>query len=220
MAGSSWAQWNIYTCYCLTLDWMNVNIWVQDCCLLGKRAQKSISISEFGSCSEPCEEVKVIAVGKQEATPPPIPYTLLLQYQFTARGEAQGISRVWCWGGSVFLLQPALGTVFVKADVKQDMQTVLLCVNTSWSSAGNNMSHIATGGSRSSQSSTTASFIPHYAHTPTQPQRYCRQAYRNVHMYAHLVTKSMASEGVGFIWHLKQTIKNSSFPNSKKFTAT
>lgn len=123
-------------------------------------------------------------------------------------------------GGSVFLLQPALGTVFVKSDVKQDMQTVLLCVNTSWSSAGNNMSHIATGGSRSSQSSTTASFIPHYAHTPTQPQRYCRQAYRNVHMYAHLVTKSMASEGVGFIRHLKQTIKNSSFPNSKKFTAT
>lgn len=87
----------IYTCYCLTLDWMNVNIWVQDCCLLGKRAQKSISISEFGSCSEPCEEVKVIAVGKQEATPPPIPYTLLLQYQFTAPGEARGISRVWWW---------------------------------------------------------------------------------------------------------------------------
>lgn len=109
MTGSSWAQCNIYTCYCLTLDWMNVNIWVQDCCLLGKRAQKSISISEFGSCSEPCEEVKVIAVGKQEATPPPIPYTLLLQYQFTAPGEAQGISRVWCWWGVCFFITTCSG---------------------------------------------------------------------------------------------------------------
>lgn len=40
--------------------------------------------------------------GEARGSPPPIPYTLLLQYQFTAPGEAQGISRVcWWWGGGV-----------------------------------------------------------------------------------------------------------------------
>lgn len=86
MAGSSWPHWNIYVCYCLKLDWMNVNIWVQDCCLLGCRTQKSTSISELGSYSEPCKEAGVITVGEQKATPPPTTYTLMLHYQFTPPG--------------------------------------------------------------------------------------------------------------------------------------
>ena len=82
-------------CYCLLLDWMNVNIGVQHCCLLGGRAQASSTVSGFGSRSGPRErEAKAETVGKQnDATPTHHCYTICAQPQEGAQAAVG-----WRWG--------------------------------------------------------------------------------------------------------------------------
>lgn len=87
----------IYMCYCLLLDWMNVNIWAQHRCPLGSRGQASSTISEFGSHSGPCERAaKVGTVGKQSrATPTHCCYTICSQPQEGTRQQCGGGGGSW-----------------------------------------------------------------------------------------------------------------------------